>query len=98
MTPRRAATSEPNVIVELCTITPNANDRDVNGVVSQYTHTIGTGPVVVFRNGLRVDGTWARVGLKTPTFLTTADGSRIPLNAGGAWVILAGKGTPVTST
>ncbi len=88
----------PNVIVQLCAVTPDTSDVDVNGNPSQYTHTIGTGAVVVFRNGQRIDGTWTRTSSTTGTTLTSAAGTPIDLAPGGAWVALANAGTAVTSS
>jgi Protein of unknown function (DUF3048) N-terminal domain/Protein of unknown function (DUF3048) C-terminal domain len=88
----------PNVIVQSITVRPNPNDVDVNGVESQYSETIGTGPVSVFRNGERIDGTWARSSLTTGTTLTSSAGAPIPLAPGGTWVVLVVRGTTLTSS
>ncbi len=86
----------PNVIVQSCTITSDHSDVDVNGNPSQYTHSIGTGAVSVFRNGQRIDGTWNRASLTTGTTLTSAAGAPIDLAPGGAWVALVATGTAIT--
>jgi len=88
----------PNVIAQLCTVRTNYGDVDVNGNPSQYTNTIGSGQVVVFRNGKRIDGTWSRAASGSGTVLKDATGAEIPLAPGGAWVVLATAGTAVTSS
>jgi hypothetical protein len=87
----------PNVIVQFVTITPNPHDVDVHGVVSQYTHSIGSGRVVVFRNGIQISGTWSRPSLLAGTTLTSAGGVPITLAPGGAWVVLVATTAPLTA-
>jgi Protein of unknown function (DUF3048) N-terminal domain/Protein of unknown function (DUF3048) C-terminal domain len=86
-----------NVIVQFCRITANPKDVDVNGSVSQYTHSIGTGRVAVFRNGKRVDGTWARQSATTGTTLKDGRGHPIALAPGNTWVVLVAAGTALSS-
>lgn len=88
----------PNVIVQFVSVTPDSSDVDVAGHASQYTHSIGTGPVSVFRNGQRIDGTWTRSSLATGTTLTSAAGTPIALAPGGTWVLLVTTGTALTSS
>ena len=88
----------PNVIVQFVAITPDPTDIDVAGHASQYTHSIGTGAVSVFRNGQRIDGTWSRASLTSGTTLMAASGAPIALNPGGAWVVLVATGTALTSS
>jgi hypothetical protein len=90
--------STPNVIVQFCTVTANPNDVDVNGAVSQYTHSIGSGQVVVFSNDQRIDGTWSRPAAASGTTLTATSGAPIALTPGGAWVALVATGAPITSS
>jgi DUF3048 family protein len=91
------AVSTPNVIVQYCAVTPYPQDVDVVGNVSKYTHTLGVGHVVVFRNGRRVDGSWSRKTATSPTTLTDKAGHAIPLSPGGEWIILVADGAPLTS-
>jgi hypothetical protein len=88
----------PNVIVQFCTITPNPHDVDVHGVVSQYTHSIGSGRAVVFRNGVEIAGRWSRPSLTAGTTLTSSGGSPIALAPGGAWVILVAASAPLSAS
>lgn len=87
----------PNVIVQFCKVTPHPGDIDVNGMPSQYTHSIGRGRVAIFRNGRRIDGSWSRASLTGPTVFKDKSGHVIPLAPGGAWVVLAATGAPLSS-
>jgi hypothetical protein len=78
----------PNVVVQFCHITKYAADRDVLGNPAQYTHTVGQGRAVVFRNGRRIEGTWSRPSVQNGTSLRTAAGRPIALMPGGAWFVL----------
>ena len=84
----------PNVIFQFCKITTYYGDIDVNGNPSQYSHTVGTGEVVVFRNGKEIVGTWSRPHAGSGTTLLTKAGQPIALNPGGAWFVLVNNGTP----
>ncbi len=93
-----AIVATPNVIVQFCSVTPYPQDIDVNGNPSQYTHSIGSGNVSIFRNGKRIDGTWSRASATSPTTFTGADGQPIALQPGGTWVVLVANGTALTSS
>ena len=84
-----------NVIVQSCRIESFTADKDVNGNPAQYTHTVGSGPVSVFRQGKRVNGTWTRPEASTGTTMRTAGGKQIPLHPGNTWVVLIRKGVAV---
>jgi hypothetical protein len=88
--------STRNVIVQFCDGHPNPHDVDQAGNMGWTTVTVGTGPVVVYRDGHRIDGTWSRKDLKSGTTLKTKAGNPIPLQLGGAWVVLATKGAPLS--
>jgi hypothetical protein len=90
-----AVISTPNVIVQFCKVTVYNKDRDVLGNPAQYTHTVGSGRAVVFRNGRRIDGTWRRKSPNDGTVLRTKGGKPIPLAPGGAWFVLAKTGNPL---
>ena len=90
------AIATPNVIVQYCKVSVHPGDVDVAGNPAQYTHSIGRGKVVVFRNGKRIDGTWSRPSARAGTKLLTAGRKRIPLAPGGAWVILVASGAPLS--
>jgi hypothetical protein len=87
----------PNVIVQFCRITTYAKDRDVLGNPAKYSHTLGHGRAVVFRDGRRIDGTWHRSSVTDGTSLTTAAGQPIPLAPGGAWFVLVATDAPLSA-
>jgi hypothetical protein len=70
----------------------------VNGNPSQYTHTIGSGQAVIFRNGRRIQGTWSRPSAGAGTTFTATNGRRITLAPGGEWVVLVSTGAALTSS
>jgi len=86
-----------NVIVQSCRVVSHPRDTDVVGNPSQFTYTVGHGPVSVFRDGKRINGTWARHRLRNLTVLRNKAGKRIPLALGNTWVVLVRKGVPVRS-
>jgi hypothetical protein len=94
----RQPVATPNVIVQFCTVTPHPGDTDVNGQPSQYTHSVGHGRVAIFRNGHRIVGLWSRASSTAPTIYKDSHGRVIPLSPGGAWVVLAAKGAPLSSS
>jgi hypothetical protein len=95
---QRAADGKPvtatNVIVQSCRIVAHPRDTDVLGNPSQFTYTVGSGPVQVFRGGHVIKGSWSRKRLKDGTTLRTR-GHTIPLAPGNTWVVLIRKGIPV---
>lgn len=91
------AVSTANVIVMFCQVGPDGVGADVNGSPTIGTTTVGSGPVVVFRDGRRIDGIWTRTTPEGGTVLTDPAGLPIRLAAGGAWVVLAANGAPLIS-
>jgi hypothetical protein len=98
---QKAADGKPiaatNVIVQYCKVVSHPQDTDVAGNPSQFTYTVGSGKVLVFRQGKRIEGTWSRPNENAGTTLRTTAGKPLPLNPGNTWVVLATKGTPTTS-
>jgi hypothetical protein len=90
-----APIAKPNVLVQLCQVTTNPADVDVMGNPSQFTHTVGSGRVVLFRNGHRIDGRWSRPTANSPTTYTDAAGKPLLFAPGGSFVVLATVGAPV---
>jgi hypothetical protein len=87
--------SAPNVLIQFCTVTTNPGDVDVNGNPSQFTHSVGRGKAVLFRNGRQYDGTWSRLSATSPThFVDSATGKAMTMAPGGAYVVLAATGAP----
>jgi hypothetical protein len=87
----------PNVIVQFCRVTVYPQDVDVVGNPSQFTHTVGSGKVVVFRNGKKVTGRWSRSKAGYGTHFKDGKGKPIALAPGGAWVVLVASNAPLTS-
>lgn len=90
-----AVISTPNVVVQFCRITVYWKDKDVDHNPAAWTHTLGRGKIVVFRNGRQIAGTWSRRKVADGTVLRDRKGHPIPLAPGGAWFVLAKKGTPL---
>jgi hypothetical protein len=90
-----AVVSTPNVIVQWCRVTTYWRDKDVDHNPAAWTHTLGSGKIVVFRNGRQIAGTWHRHKLASGTVLRDTKGHSIPLAPGGAWFVLVNKGTPL---
>ena len=90
-----APIASPNVLVQLCKVSDSRGDIDVNHNPSQYTHTVGSGRVVLFRNGHRMEGKWSRASAGAPTRFTDLKGKPLLLAPGGAYVVLARTGTRV---
>jgi hypothetical protein len=84
-----------NVIVQSCKVISHPEDTDVNGNPSQFTFTVGSGVVSVFRGGHRINGTWSRPKLVDGTRLHARNGKQIPLMPGNTWVVLIRRGVPV---
>lgn len=77
-----------NVIIMTTTYLPSQVDASSVDAV-----TIGQGPVEVYSNGFRVEGTWTREFARDPYTLETADGETIGLAPGQTWVSLAPANT-----
>jgi hypothetical protein len=97
--PQRAADGKlvtaTNVIVQFCRVVSHPQDRDVLGNPAQFTYTVGSGAVAVFRDGKRINGTWSRPKTSSGTTLRTSTGRSLPLEPGNTWVVLATTGTPL---
>jgi hypothetical protein len=89
-----APVAKPNVLVQFCQIQADPNDHDVNGNPTMFTKTIGSGPVVLFRGGKRIAGTWSRPGLSSPTTFRDAAGKPLLFAPGGTFVALVRPGAP----
>ena len=85
-----------NVVVQFCRVVSHPADTDVNGNPSQFTYTVGSGSVAVFRHGKRVNGHWSRPKVTDGTHFTLPNGKPLPLVPGNTWVVLATNGTPLT--
>jgi len=89
-----APIAKPNVLVQYCKVTEDRSDVDVLGSPSMYTTTIGTGQVVLFRDGKRIVGTWSRPGYGAKTTYKDAAGKPLLFAPGGTFVVLVRPGAP----
>jgi len=85
--------AKPNVLVQFCEITVDSSVIDANGNPTKFTESVGTGQVVLFRDGKRIAGTWSRPSLDAPTTFTDTAGKPLLFAPGGAFVALARPGT-----
>ena len=90
-----APVAKPNVLVQFCQINPDRSDVDVNGNPSAFTKSVGSGRVVLFRNGKRIEGKWSRRSIGAPTVFTDAAGKPLLFAPGGTFVALVRRGAPV---
>jgi hypothetical protein len=93
-----AAVSTPNVIVQFCRVAVDPRDVDAAGNPSANTTTVGSGAALIFRDGREFTGRWVRSSAAGPTRFVDAAGHDIALHTGGAWVLLAARGTAVHTT
>jgi hypothetical protein len=82
-----------NVIVQYVNVTASGL-HDVNHNVTPYTHTIGHGNAVFFRDGHFVAGTWSRPSAKSGTAWYVGH-TRYPMRPGRTWVILVPRTSPI---
>jgi hypothetical protein len=78
-----------NVVVMRVRNVPDGN-RDVLGSASVLSKTVGRGDVTVYRDGRKIDGTWARSKASAPLRFTDSAGKNIALRPGRTWVTLQG--------
>jgi hypothetical protein len=78
-----------NVVIMRVRNVPDGN-RDVLGSASVLSKTVGRGTVTVYRDGRKIDGTWARSKASGPLQFTEPAGQAIALRPGQTWVTLQG--------
>ena len=83
-----SAVAPSTIIVQTVQTVPGQHIEDVAGSPSPVAKTVGTGPVVVLRDGHSYSGTWSRTTAQEPTMFTTPDGHSIPLAKGQVWILL----------
>ena len=86
----------PNLVVPFSRAHVDRSDVDVVGNPSVYTSTVGSGTVLVFRDGRMLTGRWSRPRARGPTTYLNAAHKPLTLRPGGAWVLLAATGAPVS--
>ncbi len=87
-----AATGEAiavaNVVVQHVEVRVTAFIEDSLGNLSLAIPTTGSGPATIFRDGLRLEGTWERPNARAVTRFRTTQGAPLQLRAGRTWVHL----------
>jgi hypothetical protein len=79
-----------NVIVQYVSVVASKL-HDVNHMATPYTHTVGHGNAVFFRDGRQIAGTWSRPTAGSGTTWLVG-GKRYPMRPGRTWVILVPVG------
>jgi hypothetical protein len=78
-----------NVVIMQVRNRPDGN-RDVNGVPSVRSETVGQGSVTIYRDGRKMGGSWKRVSLSAPLQFVDKSGKQISLSPGKTWLTLSG--------
>jgi hypothetical protein len=91
----RAATSTEagrltaaTVVVQYTSIT-RSSFHDVLGNPTPFTHTVGSGPALILRDGQKFTARWSRPAADQPTRFTGPDGGPMPFATGPVWVVYA---------
>ena len=91
-------TASNNVVILTVPISYGPWLENSEGAHEVEVTAIGSGPLVVLRNGVAITGTWTRRNLTGPTALVASDGTPITLQPGNTWEELAPQGTAVAVT
>lgn len=86
-----------NVLVMFVEVAVGSH-RDAAGNYSPEITVVGTGRVMLFRNGILVPGRWSRGSLTARTKLVDSAGTVLRLAPGQTWVELVPVGTDVSAT
>ena len=84
-----AISKADNVVIMKVRNHPDGN-RDVQGVPSVKSDTVGTGAVTIYRDGRKIEGRWDRTKAAAPLRFSDKSGNVIALKPGQTWVALAG--------
>lgn len=84
-----AVTKADNVVIMRVRNVPDGN-RDVLGSASVLSETVGRGQVTLYRDGVRIEGSWSRSKASAPLRFTDAGGQDLALKPGQTWVTLQG--------
>ena len=85
-----------NVLVQYVVVR-GSRYADVLGYVSPYVATVGSGAAVLFRDGRRYVGRWARPRPSLGTRFVDRAGRDLLLRPGSTWVLLVPTGRPLQS-
>lgn len=86
-----------NVIVQTVQVTYGPWVENAEGGLEVQAQLVGSGPVLVLRNGEEISGTWQRSSLQSPTTLVASNGTVIPLASGPTWVAIVPAAVGVSS-
>ena len=86
-----AQVTAANVVVAVVPEVATGLVDSAGGSVPEYVFA-GSGPVTVFADGQRIDGTWTRPSLRSPAILIDSQGAVIELSPGRTWVELVVAG------
>ncbi|MEP7003700.1 MAG: DUF3048 domain-containing protein [Chloroflexota bacterium] len=75
-----------NIIALYTDIVPTAIVEDSLGSLGVNVRTTGTGHMSIFRDGRRMDGTWARATIYDPWAFTSSSNEQVLLSPGQTWV------------
>jgi len=86
-----------NVVVEVVKVTYGPWTEDGRLGLEVQSQLTGTGPLVVFRDGLEAAGTWQHASMSEPTRLLALDGTVIALQPGETWIEIVPSSIAVTT-
>lgn len=90
-----AQASATNVVIESVQAVPGQYNESGPNSLGVHSITVGSGPVVVLRNGEVIHGTWQRTSYGEPTQSVGTNGQPIVLAPGNTWVEIVPNTVPV---
>lgn len=84
-----------NVAVAYVDLLPTGRTDSSGAPVPDYD-VVGSGPAVVFRDGLAIEGTWQRATSADLFAFVDGSGAQIPLAPGSTWIEVVPNGRPVS--
>lgn len=87
--------SARNVVVQAVRIHPSIYVEDPLGTRENIVEVVGSGPMMIFRDGVVIRGTWRRPSLNALTRYYDSRGRLVDLAPGRTWVELVPDGRPV---
>jgi hypothetical protein len=86
-----------NIVVEVARVSYGPWVEDSRHGLEVQSQLVGSGSLVVFRDGVEVPGTWQRPSAGDPTSLVGVDGTSLTLAPGETWVEIVPSNIPVTA-
>ncbi|MFE0172135.1 DUF3048 domain-containing protein [Streptomyces sp. NPDC059002] len=78
------------IVIQYVTMRPSRY-KDVNGAVTPYIETVGSGKALVLRDGKSYPTRWKRSAVTGGTSFTLADGRPMPFAPGQVWMVYADR-------